>query len=32
MLVGNADAVASNIVTPEVITQYHEDVEKNQGM
>jgi uncharacterized membrane protein len=32
MLVGDADAVASNVVTPEVITQYHEDVEKDQGM
>ncbi|MCZ6678300.1 MAG: BatA domain-containing protein [Candidatus Poribacteria bacterium] len=32
MLAGNAEAVASNVVTSEMITQYHEDVEKGQGV
>ncbi len=32
MLTGDAEAVASNVVTPEQITQYHEKVEKNQGI
>lgn len=32
MLAGNAEAVASNVVTSEMITQYHEEVEKHHGM
>jgi hypothetical protein len=32
MLAGKAEAVASNVVTPETITQYHEEVEKHQGL
>ncbi len=32
MLTGNAESVPVDVVTPEMVTQYHEEVEKHQGL
>jgi hypothetical protein len=32
MLTGDAESVATNVVTSEMVSQYHEEVEKDQGL